>query len=256
MNPVWLRPGWPAPRNVKALCTTRQGGASVEPYHSWNLAGHVGDDAEAVKRNRKLLKEVVELPQEPFWMDQQHTDVCIQLPYDGEKVPVADAAWSNRPEQLCTVMTADCLPILLCDLLGTKVAAVHAGWRGVHQRIIDKSVREAGFESDQFIAWIGPAIHQKYFEVGEDVYQAFCDLDPNNAVYFKVSELSANKYFADLIGIAKQQLFESGCKAIYGGDMCSYADKKRFFSYRRDGQSGRMASIIWLDQEASAASLS
>ncbi|WP_319379834.1 peptidoglycan editing factor PgeF [Thiomicrorhabdus sp.] len=252
MNSAWFRPDWPAPQNVKSVCTTRLGGVSLPPYDSLNLATHVGDAPELVLQNRQYLINDADLPQEPTWLDQQHTDLCIHLPLVAENalagsVPVADAAWTGNANQLCTVMTADCLPILLCDLVGSKVVAVHAGWRGVHQCIIEKSVRSAGLVAGQFIAWIGPAIHQAHFEVGGELLEAFCQLNPDYERFFKRSEQKTDKFLADLIGMAREQLLDSGCKAVYGGNLCSYSDETRFFSYRRDGRCGRMATIIWLD---------
>ncbi|GAA6135871.1 peptidoglycan editing factor PgeF [Oceaniserpentilla sp. 4NH20-0058] len=240
-NQSWFTPDWPAPRNVKALSTTRMQGVSVAPYDSNNLGAHVGDDEHSVKQNRLNLRS--KLPSEPLWLNQVHgVDLVDASEYQG--VCDADGAFAHNPNQVCTVMTADCLPVLFCNAQGTQVAAAHAGWRGLLDGILEQTV--ARFEqASSVMAWLGPAIGPTAFEVGEEVKQGFCDKQPEAQVYFKPTHRDG-KWLADLYGLARFRLSLVGVTQIYGGEFCTFTEPQRFFSYRRDGVTGRMASCIWL----------
>lgn len=238
-------PEWPAPANVMAFQTTRTGGVSQVPYNSFNLGAHVGDDPVHVARNRQMLSAV--LPSEPVWLRQVH-GVEVVNAANTSCEPVADAAYTYIPHTVCTVMTADCLPVLLCDRKGSVVAAAHAGWRGLCEGVIEATVRAMAIAPDQLMAWLGPAIGPECFEVGAEVRAAFIAVQPNAALAF--TPHTTDKWLADLYLLARQRLEAAGIKAIYGGnintDFCTYRDKSRFFSYRRDGTTGRMASLIWI----------
>lgn len=237
MNVIF--PDWPAPQGVKAAVTLRFGGVSQDPYASWNLATHVGDDPQAVALNRKILQEQLKLPSEPLWLKQTHgdrvvaADACYAVP------PVADASFASSPNTVCAVLTADCLPILLTD--GHTVAAVHAGWRGILAGIIEQALSVPSWQRRP-MAWLGPAIGPDAFEVGPEIRDAFLARCPDFAAAFYAH---GKRYLADLYGLAKLILKAHGVDAIYGGDFCTYREPQRFFSYRRDGVCGRMASLIW-----------
>lgn len=237
----FIQPNWPAPQNVKCLSTTRTGGVSVAPYTSLNLGVHVGDDLDHVQVNRQRLGQ--DLPSQPLWLNQVHgTYVAQASGYSG--VCDADASVADAVNQVCTVMTADCLPVLFCNTQGTKVAAAHAGWRGLLDGVLENTVNE--FEqADQVMAWLGPAIGPEAFEVGQEVKDAFTANNPASAACFKPSN-NANKWLADLYSLARLRLQSVGVKQVYGGEFCTFTDESRFFSYRRDGVTGRMASCIWL----------
>lgn len=237
-------PDWPAPANVCALQTTRQGGDSHAPFDSLNLGTHVGDDALTVVANRNLLNPFV--PTEPVWLEQVHGTHVVFAEQAG-CVPRADACVSRHANAVCTVMTADCLPVLLCDETGSVVGAAHAGWRGLADGVIEATVAAMQVPSPSLMAWLGPAIGPQAFEVGNEVREAFMQHDP-----FAVSAFQAhgNKYLADLAQLARQRLqaLGLGVQRIYGGDFCTYSDPQRFYSYRRDGKTGRMATMIWLSR--------
>lgn len=239
----FIIPDWPAPKNVRAISTTRLGGVSEGVYASNNLALHVGDNREHVESNRNRLKTLCRLPAEPTWLTQTHSNIVVN---GDEALCEADASYSDRMSQVCVVMTADCLPILLCDKKGQQVAAVHAGWRGLLNNVIENSLARFHGLSDDIMAWLGPAISQDAFEVGTDVYDAFVERHNATATFFKARE--NNKFLADLPGLAKFRLELAGVSRVYGGQYCTYSDEERFFSYRRDGACGRMASLIWLDK--------
>ena len=240
----FITPNWPAPVHVKALQTTRAGGFSQTPYAGFNLGAHVGDDAIVVTKNRQLLSPY--LPSEPVWVNQVHgvevidaaLSTCLQN---------ADASFTTKPNVVCVTMTADCLPVLLCDKAGTVVAAVHAGWRGLCDGAIEAAVDKLPVEKNEILAWLGPAIGPKAFEVGEEVRQQFIQYDQQAAQAFKPL---GDKWLCDMYMIAQQRLNQAGVTQIYGGsineDFCTYTDKARFFSFRRDNVTGRMASLIWL----------
>lgn len=236
-------PDWPAPANVRALQTTRVGGVSAEPYDSLNLAGHVGDDALKVAANRQLLSPYV--PTEPLWLNQVHGIAVVDA---ASRLPDADASFTRAPNVVCATMTADCLPVLLCDEAGTVVAAVHAGWRGLCDGVIEAAVAAMQTPPKNLMAWLGPAIGPNAFEVGTEVLDAFISHDREAELAFRAA--TDDKWLGDIYLLAKQRLHKLGVERIYGGGLCTYTDQARFFSFRRDGVTGRMASMIWLDSHS------
>lgn len=237
----WIVPDWPAPPQVGALMTTRNGGVSQGPYASWNLATHVGDADNAVSMNRALLREIV--PVKPLWLNQVHgTDVVDAAV--ANSTPDADASFTRRAGSACVVMTADCLPVLFCDRDGSVVAAAHAGWRGLAGGVLEATIAAMACDASHLMAWLGPAIGPESFEVGDDVYAAFTGLQPAAAHAF---ERRGDKWLADIYELARLRLAAAGVTAVSGGGYCTYRDSARFFSYRRDGVTGRMAASIWLD---------
>ncbi len=238
-------PDWPAPAHVKAYTTLRTGGTSQAPYETFNLAKGVGDDEHAVKANRAILNDVLSLPNEPVWISQTHS--TIVLPARPEtKGKEADATFANQPEQVCAVMTADCLPIFLCDRSGTHVAAIHAGWRGLAHGIIENTLQTLNLSPENILIWLGPAIGPKVYELGEEVRDIFVCDDPQAEKAFVPSQ-NEGRWLGDLYALARLRLRRYGVSAIYGGEYCTYSDAARFFSYRRDGgKTGRMASLIWI----------
>ncbi|HHM04876.1 MAG TPA: peptidoglycan editing factor PgeF [Gammaproteobacteria bacterium] len=242
-GPAWITPDWPAPPTVRALATTRSGGVSEPPYGSLNLAGHVGDEPEQVQENRRRLRRAVPLPAEPLWLAQAHGTVVVDAACARAGV-VADGSFSRHPGLVCTVLTADCLPLLLCDTGGTVVAAVHAGWRGLAAGIIEQAVRALGRPGRRLLAWLGPAIGPTAFEVGPEVRQAFIQQDAAAEHAFHPGR--GDRYLANLYALARQRLARVHVTAVYGGHWCTVGDAERFFSYRRDGLTGRMAALVWL----------
>lgn len=234
-------PDWPAPANVKTLQTTRNGGASAAPYASFNLGSHVGDNPLAVSRNRMLLAPF--LPSEPVWLNQVHGVSVADAGHAG-CLPEADASVSTHPGAVCVVMTADCLPILLCDKRGSVVGAAHAGWRSLCDGVIEATVGAMKVPAPTLMAWLGPAIGPSKFEVGDEVRTAFVAQQPQAAVAFVPG--ANGKWLADLYQLASLRLNALGITSIYGGDLCTCSDTERFFSYRRDGVTGRMGTFIWL----------
>lgn len=237
-----LLPEWPAPANVRAWQTLRTGGCSPAPWDSFNLGDHVGDAPERVAANREQLRR--HLPGEPAWLQQVHGIVAVDAATVAKTV-VADASFSRQPGVVCAVMTADCLPVLFCDRAGSVVAAAHAGWRGLLAGVLENTVAAMLVPGDQVMAWLGPAIGPQNFEVGDEVRQAFVDRDAAAAVAFVPRQ--PGKWLADIALLARQRLASAGVGAVFGGGLCTVADHGRFFSYRRDGVTGRMASLIWLD---------
>jgi len=251
MNDRGIIPDWPAPANVRALQTTRDGGVSVGAYATLNLGDHVGDDPVAVARNRALLR--ASLPSDPVWLKQVHGNIVA----DADRtvgVPDADAAVARKSGVICAVMTADCLPLLLCDEAGTVVAAAHAGWRGLAGGVVEATVKAMNVAPERLLVWLGPAIGPSAFEVGDEVRLAFMAHDPQAAKAFvpspslrtQDSALGTKKWLADIYLLARQRLTMLGVKQVYGGGLCTYTDAERFYSYRRDQAAGRMASLIWL----------
>jgi YfiH family protein len=237
----WIIPGWPAPANVHALCTTRQGGVSAAPYASLNLGDHVGDAPRAVTQNRALLRR--HLPADPLWLNQVHGTTVADA---GRLVgtPEADACVAREANQVCAVLTADCLPLLLCDRHGTAVAAAHAGWRGLAEGVIEASVDSMRRDPAALLAWLGPAIGPQAFEVGGEVRERFLAHDGAAASAFIPH--GRDKWLADIFRLARLRLAECGITQVSGGDFCTFSEAARFFSYRREGTTGRMASLIWL----------
>lgn len=253
-----ILPDWPAPENVRAFITTRKGGVSAGPYSSMNLGDHVGDAPEHVEANRSSLARRVGLePESLFWLKQVHgVDLAdLDQPSARNESPlVADGATTTLSSIACVVMTADCMPVLLCDQSGSRVAAVHAGWRGLEQGVIQQALQH--FEDPrQVLAYLGPTISQKHFEVGLEVKSAFERRNPDYAEAFvpsiansgEDSDPGSDKYMCDLYSIARILLRSHGVTKIFGGEFCTYEQDRLFYSYRRDGaQSGRMASLIYL----------
>jgi YfiH family protein len=240
----WLVPDWPAPPWVRACTTTRPGGVSEGPYASLNLAQHVDDDIERVTENRRRLKAALRLPAEPSWLRQVHGTAVVNAS-GGDAACEADATYAERPGAVCAVLTADCLPLLLCDRGGTRVTAVHAGWRGLLHGVVENAVRALHCPGNELLAWLGPAIGPRAFEVGEEVRTAFLAADPAAAVAFVPSP--GGRWLADIYRLARQRLAALRVTAVYGGQWCTVSDAARFYSYRRDGTTGRMASLIWLE---------
>lgn len=242
----FITPNWRSIASVQAYSTTREGGVSLPPYHSLNLAYHVEDKPQAVMQNRALLAQAIGQSQ-IVWLDQRHTVDCVYVDRVLPQSVVADAVWTDQPGLVLAVMTADCLPILLTN--GERVCAIHAGWRGLLEGVIENSVgqcvsRPANGDAagENWQAWIGPAISAEFFEVGTEVRQAFVEKYPTFACYF---QSHGDKWLADLVGMAEQVLRWQGIDTVSQSGLCSYADATRFYSYRRDGQTGRMASLIW-----------
>jgi YfiH family protein len=239
-------PNWPAPQNIKAYSTTREGGVSAGPYASLNLGDYTGDkdNIEAVKRNRQILCESIALSSQPHWLRQVHGSQVKLINGPFNEVVEADAALTTLRGEACTVITADCLPILLCDQAGSTVAAIHGGWKGLLANVIEATVAQLPCAPHTLMAWLGPAISQQHFEVGLEVYEIF---GPRFHEAFIKSQKSGH-FMADIYQIARIQLKAIGITAIYGGEFCTYSDP-RFYSYRRDkGLTGRMASLIWIEQ--------
>lgn len=267
-HPDWLVPDWPAPAGVRAVCTTRAGGASLPPYDSLNVGAHVGDAAQAVAHNRAVLAHA--LGAEPVWMNQVHGTALLEVPAPEsvtapQSAPTADGAWTLAQGPVCAVMVADCLPVLLCSTDGRWVAAAHAGWRGLVGEggvgVLEASFKafrpgaqvERAGAAPELIAWLGPCIGPQAFEVGGDVYTAFlqsaADANQTQAVSACFIALGQGKYLADLAGLARLRLAALGVTRVFGNDgsaaWCSYGNPLRFFSHRRDRVSGRMVACIW-----------
>ncbi len=237
----FLRPDWPAPPAVHALQTLRAGGCSQPPWDSFNLGDHVGDAPSCVAANRARLRAL--LPAEPRWLSQVHGVQVVAAATLGG-VPQADAAFTREPGVVCAVMTADCLPVLFCDRAGTVVAAAHAGWRGLVAGVLEATIAAMAVAPGELLAWFGPAIGPQRFEVGDEVRAAFVHHDPAAATAFVAH--GPGKWLADIYRLAGQRLAAAGIADVYGGDCCTVSDPGRFFSYRRDGTTGRMATLIWL----------
>lgn len=235
-----IQPNWPAPPNVQAYTTTRQGGNSKSNYESLNLALHVGDDRDTVLQNRRILPH----HQDIVWLEQVHSATCIELQSGSAQNQIADASVCHEVGLVCAVMTADCLPILMCNKQGQQVAAVHAGWRGLADGVLENTLLKMTSEPGQILAWLGPAISQAHFEVGEDVRQAF-------SAYPRafIASVNSNKFMADLYLIARLKLAALGVRDVYGGEYCTYSQTDMFYSHRRSGHlakgnTGRMLSAI------------
>jgi len=249
MHPDWLLPDWPAPAHVRAFTTTRAGGVSKSPYDSMNLAMHVGDDPSAVAENRRILR--LDLPAEPIWLNQVHGCGVAERADEAEP-PCADASVAREPGTVCAVMTADCLPVLLSDRAGSVVAAAHAGWRGLAAGVLEQTVSAMSVAPGDILAWLGPAIGPEAFEVGEEVREAFVSQHRLAAIAFRPAlpgtlDEAPRKWLADIYALARIRLAAIGVEAVYGGGWCTYKDAGRFFSYRRDGATGRMASLIYIE---------
>ncbi len=234
-------PDWPAPDGVRAVSTTRTGGTSSGPYASLNLGCHVGDRTEAVRQNRARLAAKLDLAEQPRWLNQVHGTRIVRVEDVSEPVP-ADGTIASGIQGVCAIMTADCLPVLLCDHAGAHVAAVHGGWRGLAAGILETAIAEFGSRGVQpadMLCWLGPAIGATAYEVGAEV----CDALQGDAGALTHKE--NGRWLLDLYGLARARLSRSGVENIYGGAFCTYTDADRFFSYRRDGACGRQATLIW-----------
>jgi YfiH family protein len=240
----WLIPDWPAPPGVRACTTTRKGGISRPPYASLNLGDHVGDRRRAVLTNRQLLSQTLQLPAEPCWLQQVHGRSIV----DAEQVEPgveADGSFTRRAGVVCAVLTADCLPVLLCDKAGQTIAALHCGWRSLSAGIIAAAVEALDIAPAELMAWLGPAIGPDAFEVGADVRTAFVTVDTDHAAAFRSC---GDRWKADIYHLARQQLVRLAVKSVYGGGRCTYTEADQFYSFRRDGTTGRTATLIWIDR--------
>jgi len=243
-EPEFILPDWPASSRVHAVTTTRRGGVSLPPYDTFNLAAHVGDDAAAVAANRARLTTALNLPAAPVWLQQVHGTGVVDAGRCAEGA-AADGAFVGVPGVVCAVLTADCLPVLLCDRAGTRVAALHAGWRGLAAGVLEAGVDALGLAPADLLAWLGPAIGPEVFEVGEEVRAAFMAADAAASAAFRPSP--AGRWLADLYRLAHLRLAAHGVSAVYGGGLCTFNDPDRFYSFRRERDTGRMASLIWLE---------
>jgi purine-nucleoside/S-methyl-5'-thioadenosine phosphorylase / adenosine deaminase len=240
-HPEWLVPDWPAPRRVRALVTTRAGGVSAGPYATLNLGSRVGDDPARVERNRSILRAC--LPAEPRWMKQVHGTRVVAAGDAGADVE-ADAAVATGAGEVCAVLVADCLPVLLCDRAAGVVAVAHAGWRGLSAGVVEAAVAAMNVPARALLAYLGPAIGAQAYEVGSDVRDAFVAGDPGASAAF--APHGEGKFLADLVQLARRRLAACGVESIHGGGLCTASDR-RFFSFRRDRITGRMAGLIWVE---------
>ena len=236
-------PDWPAPSKVRACSTTRAGGVSAAPWDSLNLGDHVGDQPAAVEANRQRLVDMAGLPAMPWWLEQVHGTEVARLDGHTPALRRADAVWSNQPGAVCAVMTADCLPVLFCSADGKEVAAAHAGWRGLSAGVLENTLRQFSVPPQEIHAWMGPAIGPDAFEVGPEVKAAFVAHDSAAAAAFRPA---GEKFYANLWLLARQRLMAQGIASVSGGGRCTWHDSAHFFSWRRNGTTGRMASLIWL----------
>ncbi len=256
-GPRWLTPDWPVPTSVRAMSTLRGGGMSVAPYDSLNLGDHVDDAAAAVAENRRSLRAVAGLPAEPAWLRQVH-GICVQDldsgdPQSASSAPSeatrlfgpADGAVTRQAGKICAILTADCLPVLLAAQAGDRVGAAHAGWRGLAAGVIEATVDALGAAPRELLAWLGPAIGPGHFEIGPEVREALLRADP--AADGAVVPNSRGRFMADLYALARSRLARLGIERVYGGAECTYTDRDRYFSHRRDGRTGRQATLIWLE---------
>tara|TARA_Y100001936_G_C16079765_1_gene676791 strand:- start:936 stop:1670 length:735 start_codon:yes stop_codon:yes gene_type:complete len=239
----WIIPNWPAPPNIQALFTTRLGGISKGKYESFNLGNHVGDTSYAVNFNREKL--FGSIPNKPKWLNQIHGSTPIWVDKNTNS-PKGDAALSKTANIVCGILTADCLPVFLCDETGTVVGIAHAGWRGLISEIIEKTVAEMRKESNDIIAYLGPAIGPNYFEIGEEIRSSFIKKDKKSISAFTPSPRENKKWLANIFLLARHRLIRAGVTKIYSHEECTYSNPNKFFSYRRDGITGRMAGLIWL----------
>jgi YfiH family protein len=246
----WLTPLWPVPAAVRALSTLRGGGVSAAPYDSLNLGDHVEDDATAVTENRRRLRAAAALPAEPCWLAQVHGVGVRDLDSPLQAGP-ADAAVTRQPGRICAILTADCLPVLLVSRSGDRVGAAHAGWRGMAAGVIEAAVTALGCPPRELLAWLGPAIGPRHFEVGAEVREELLRSPTAGAGDEAAFEANARgRYLADLALLARQRLSRLGVVQIHGAGECTHAARTRYFSHRRDGRTGRQATLIWLARPA------
>lgn len=240
----FIEADWDAPPGVRGVATTRTGGVSRPPFASLNLALHVGDEPAAVRSNRKSLREALRLTSEPCWLEQEH-GVRVVEACERAAPPRADASVARRRGPVCAVLTADCLPVLLCTRAGDRVAAVHAGWRGLAAGVLESALAALASPPDQVLAWLGPAIGPAAYEVGEEIRARFTGTDPGAAAAFTANP--QGRWQADLRALARLRLRAAGVAAISGGDHCTASEPGRFFSYRRERTCGRTATLAWLE---------
>ena len=239
----WIKPDWPLPAHIHAAVTLRSGGVSLGGYASLNPADHVHDDPVHVQTNRQIIRDRLQLPAEPVWLQQVHGIRVVKADQVQEREQ-ADASFTDQAGIVCAVLTADCLPVLFCGDDGAVIAAAHAGWRGLQAGVIAETL--SAMRSRQVSVWLGPAIGPDNFEVGDEVRDAFVNDNPKAERAFKVN--GPGKWLADIYQLARLQLAELGVEQIHGGGHCTVADARCFYSYRRDGaKTGRMASLIWRD---------
>ncbi len=243
MSDCFIPADWPAPGHIHAGTTTRMHGCSKPPFDSFNLAYHVGDDGDAVAKNRTRLRQQLTLPDEPVWLDQVHGREIIHADQPGPRT--ADAAWTTTPGQVCAVLTADCLPLLLCNRDGTCVAAVHVGWRGLVAGVVQEAVQALPIEPDQLLAWLGPCIGPAAFEVGADVYAACEQSLPTTGNAFL--DYRPGHWLVNLPALVRHALAACGVHDCHTSNLCTHTRVDMFYSHRRDGPTGRMASLIWMD---------
>lgn len=245
-NSNYITPNWPAPKNIHAYTTKRTGGVSQSPYNSFNLNLRTGDKLEDVLTNRSILTKELNLPSVPFWLKQEHTDIALDL---GKATGlrdevVADATFTAITGPVCAVLTADCVPILVCDQAGTIVAAIHAGWKGIANGVIAATIKAMNTDPAKLLAWLGPAIGPNAFVVTHDLIATFGQQLPETVSAFTAYQ---DRFLANIYLLASNYLKQAGVTKIYGGEYCTYTQKDLFFSFRRDGEkSGRMASLIWI----------
>ncbi|MBE3658041.1 multi-copper polyphenol oxidoreductase [Vibrio navarrensis] len=239
-----ILPNWPASKNIKAFASTREGGFSHAPYTSLNLGAHVGDELHLVRENRLWLAQKAQMPSAPVWLNQTHSTRVVEVSTPTDQVLDADGLFTQTVGVVCSAMTADCLPLLITNTQGTQVAAVHAGWRGLSAGIVENALDKF---CGEVMVWLGPAIGPLAFEVGDDVRQAFADFDPQAAKAFVAQEKSG-KWLADIFLLATQRLNRAGVGQVFSSQMCTYSNSGQFFSYRRDGVTGRQASFIWMEE--------
>ncbi|HEU0196858.1 MAG TPA: peptidoglycan editing factor PgeF [Nevskiaceae bacterium] len=245
---IW--PDWRVPPRVRAVTTTRVGGVSRGAWQGLDLATHCGDQLAAVATNRRALCTALDLRTEPAWLEQVHGVGVVKVSAaDGEAASPcrADAAWTDEVGAVCAILTADCLPVVLADASGSVVAVAHAGWRGLAGGVVEATVAALPVAPASLSAWLGPCIGPTAFEVGEEVRVAFCDGDRGAIAAFRPTS-RAGHWLADLPALARRRLATNGVRTVFGGRWCTYSDPQRFFSYRRDGVTGRMATLAWLDQ--------
>lgn len=256
--PTFIEPNWPAPKHIKAFTSMRVGGSSKSPYDTFNLATHVNDDPVAVRANRRILYGNLNLPSEPLWLNQVHGIAVAEFIDENNQKPIpADASVAFKPYQVCVVLTADCLPLLVCNKAGSKVSAIHAGWKGLAAGVIEATIEKMYCKPEDLLVWLGPAIGPDSFEVGEEVLKNFgAKKDQLSDSGFR--PISSGKYLADIYHLARQRLNRIGVdnQAIFGGDRCTFIEKELFYSYRRDKETGRMASLIWINPHPPAGTFS
>lgn len=241
-NKHWLEADWPAPTNVHSVTTLRTGGVSEDSFASLNPATHVGDNLASVYQNRKIIKSMLNLPSEPVWLNQTHSNRAVNA-VATPSPQQADASYTDQSGVVCAVMTADCLPLLVCSNDGSEIAAIHAGWRGLLEGVIDNTL--STLNNNDVLVWLGPAIGPECFEVGAEVRDSFVAKSPDNALAFK--QKNDEKWLADIYQLARIILAKLGVNKVYGGNFCTVTEAARFYSYRRDKDTGRMATLIWRD---------